>query len=253
MPYISYSALKDWKTCPFYYKLTRVDRVSGFQGNEFTAFGSAIHSVCEQKLLKVAVDPIVHFLSEFKKNIFGLPKDVELDAKLIREMGYQGQDIIPEIEGALKEYFKEYEVVAVELPLYEKIHGEDYDFKGYIDAIVKTADGKHHIFDWKTTSWGWDARRRSEKIVTYQLTLYKFFYSQKTGVPMKNIETHFALLKRTAKKERVEFFRVTSGPRKTENALKLLKIALYNIRKKRYIKNRASCEKCMFHKTEHCP
>ena len=253
MPYISYSALKDWKTCPFYYKLTRVDKVSGFKGNEFTAFGSAIHSVCEQKLLKTAVDPIVHFLVEFKKNIFGLDDDVPLDAKLIKDMGYQGKEIIPEIEDALKEYFKEYEVVAVELPIYEEIKGEDYNFRGYIDAIVKTADGKHHIFDWKTTSWGWDARRRSEKIVTYQLTLYKFFYAQKSGVPLKDIETHFALLKRTAKKDRVEFFRVTSGTRKIENALKLLKIALYNIKNKRYIKNRASCNTCMFHKTEHCP
>ena len=153
----------------------------------------------------------------------------------------------------LKEYFNEYEVVAVELPIYEEIKGENYNFRGYIDAIVKTADGKHHIFDWKTTSWGWDARRRSEKIVTYQLTLYKYFYAQKTGVPLSNIETHFALLKRTAKKDRVEFFRVTSGPRKIENALKLLKIALYNIRNKRYIKNRASCNTCMFQQTEHCP
>ena len=86
MPYISYSALKDWKTCPFYYKLTRVDRVSGFKGNEFTAFGSAIHSVCERKLMQTAIDPIKHFLVEFKRNIFKLPKDVELDIKLIRDM-----------------------------------------------------------------------------------------------------------------------------------------------------------------------
>ncbi len=45
-----------------------------------------------------------------------------------------------------------------------------------------------------------------------------------------NVETHFALLKRTAKKNRVEFFRVTSGPRKTDNALKLLNVALHNIK-----------------------
>lgn len=30
----------------------------------------------------------------------------------------------------------------------------------------------------------------------------------------KDIETHFALIKRTAKKNRVEFFRVSSGPKK---------------------------------------
>ena len=75
-------------------------------------------------------------------------------------------------------------------------------------------------------------------------------------VDPKNVETHFALLKRTAKKENVEFFRVTSGPRKTENALKLLNTALYNIKNKRHIKNRLSCtggSGCKFYKTEHCP
>ena len=58
------------------------------------------------------------------------------------------------------------------------------------------------------------------------------------------------------RKNRVELFRVTSGPRKTENALKLLHKALYNIKNKRYIKNRLSCTGgygCKFYKTEHCP
>jgi len=68
-----------------------------------------------------------------------------------------------------------------------------------------------------------------------------------------DVETHFALLKRTAKYNNVEFFRVTSGPRKTENALKMLSKALYNIKNKRYIKNRLSCNRCDFRHTEHCP
>ena len=51
MPHISYSELKDWNFCAWYHKLTRVDKIDGFTGNEYTAFGSAIHSVCEKKLL----------------------------------------------------------------------------------------------------------------------------------------------------------------------------------------------------------
>ena len=42
MPHISYSELKDWVTCAFYHKLTRVDKLKGFKGNAFTAFGTAI-------------------------------------------------------------------------------------------------------------------------------------------------------------------------------------------------------------------
>jgi len=186
-----------------------------------------------------------------------LDDDVEVDQKLVENMRTQGKELIPEIQEALDQYFDEYEVLAAEMPLYEPIEGEEeYVFKGYIDAVVKTADDKIHIFDWKTCSWGWDARRRSDKMVTYQLTLYKHFFAQKMNVNPKYIETHFALLKRTAKKNRVEFFRVTSGPQKTKNALKVLNTALYNIQKKCYIKNRLSCTAgygCKFYKTVHCP
>jgi len=253
VPHISYSELKDWVFCAFYHKLTRLDKIDGFRGNAYTAFGSAIHSVCEKKLLQEEVND-TFFVEEFKKNIASLDDDIEVDKRLVYDMIGQGKQILPEIEDALKEYFDEFEVMAVEMPLYEPLGGEDnYMFKGYIDAIVATPDGKVHVFDWKTCSWGWDARKRSDKMVTYQLTLYKHFFCQKMNIDPKDVETHFALLKRTAKKNRVELFRVTSGPRKTENALKMLNMALYNIKKKRYIKNRMSCRNCNFRHTKHCP
>ena len=256
MAHISYSELKDWDFCPFYHKLTRVDKIDGFTGNEYTAFGSALHSVCEKKLLQKEIEDDF-FVKELKKNIASLDEDHEINKKLVLDMIGQGKKIIPEIEDALNEYFEEYEVLAVEMPLMEDIPDEeDYKFKGFIDAIVATPDGKIHIFDWKTCSWGWDTKKRSEPMVTYQLTLYKNYFCQKTGTDPKMVETHFALLKRTAKKNPVEFFRVTSGPKKTENALKLLSKALYNIKNKRYIKNRLSCTGgfgCKFFNTEHCP
>ena len=256
MSHISYSELKDWNFCSFYHKLTRVDKIDGFKGNEYTAFGSAMHSVCEKKLLKEEVDNDF-FVKELKNNIAELPEDIDINKKLVLDMVGQGKRIIPEIQAGLAEYFEEYEVLAVEMPLMEDIENEeDYKFKGYIDAVVSTPDGKVHIFDWKTCSWGWDSKKRSDKMVTYQLTLYKHYFCQKMNIDPKNVETHFALLKRTAKNNNVEFFRVTSGNIKTKNALKLLNTALYNIKNKRYIKNRLSCTGgygCKFYKTEHCP
>jgi hypothetical protein len=256
MSHISYSELKDWHFCAFYHKLTRVDKIDGFKGNAYTAFGTAMHSVCEKKLLKEEVNSDF-FVTELKKNIAELPDDVEVDKKLVTDMLGQGKRIIPEIQESLDNYFEEYEVLAVEMPLMEDIEDEDgYKFKGFIDAVVSTPDGKIHIFDWKTCSWGWNAQQKNDKIVTYQLTLYKKYFCQKMDIDPKDVETHFALLKRTAKKNQVEFFRVTSGPRKTENALKLLNTALYNIKNQRYIKNRLSCTGgygCKFYKTDHCP
>ena len=182
-------------------------------------------------------------------------KKVDLDQKLGNDMEEQGNSLVDLILPEVKEYLGEYELISSEELLKVPVNLEksgDYQFKGFIDLVLKTADGKYHIIDWKTCGWGWNARKKSEPMVTYQLTLYKHYFAKKHNIDPKDIETHFALLKRTAKKNNVEIFRVTSGPKKTENALKLLNKALYNISRKNYIKNRLACARCEFNNTEHC-
>ena len=234
------------------------DGLKGFKGNEYTAFGTAMHEVCEKTALKELKeeDQEEFFMKKFLEELVSLPDDLNLNEKLVNSMREQGKALIPEVFPALKDYFEDYEVVSTEEKLYEPmgdVTPEEYNFKGYIDLVVRTTDGKYHIIDWKTCSWGWDSRKKSEKMVTYQLTLYKHYFAKKHNIDPKNIETHFALLKRTAKNNRVEIFRVTSGPKKTKNALKLLAKAVYNITSKRHIKNRISCSKCDFYKTKDCP
>jgi ATP-dependent exoDNAse (exonuclease V) beta subunit len=251
--------MKIWNECPFKHKLSYLDNINSFLGNEFTAFGTAMHSVCENLILdeKKDFNANEHFMLSFVeelKRIKGL--GVSLRKDLVLEMKDQGAPIFDHIIPAVKEYFSEYEVIAVEEPLMEEItefDSEGVKFKGFVDLVLKTSDGKYHIIDWKSCSWGWDSKRRSDPMTTYQLTLYKRYYASKYGVDEKDIETHFALLKRTAKKEKVELFRVTSGERKTKNALKLLEKAVKNINKEIFFKNRTSCNRCEFKNTIHCP
>jgi predicted RecB family nuclease len=252
--HISYSELKNWDFCPFYHKLVYIDKHEAFKGNEYTAFGTAVHDVCEKKLLKEDFNPDETFVEKFKETLKELHEGaVEFSLDNAMKMVPQAKAIFPEIEPAMKAYFGDtYEVYSSEEMLYEPIDDHDLKFKGYVDAVIKIGD-KYHIVDWKTCSWGWNAQRRNDKMTTYQLTLYKHYFCKKHNIDPKNVDTHFALLKRTAKKDRVEIFRVTSGKKKTENALKLLYMALYNITKKRYIKKRTSCTRCVFHKTELCP
>jgi RecB family exonuclease len=255
-PHISFSELKDWNTCAFYHKLVHHDKLKGFRGNEYTAFGSAIHTVCEKKLLsEVAIPEEEWFIAEFERELKKLQEDsVPLNDKLVFDLRRQGAKILPFVQAALEEYFPDgYEVVSTEEQLMVPIEGSEKKFKGFIDAVFKTPDGKIHIVDWKSCSWGWDARKRTDPMVVYQLVFYKHFYALKHGLDPANIETHFALLKRTAKDNNVEFFRVTSGPKRVENAVKLLQKALYNITNNRYIKNKSSCSRCAFNNTEHCP
>lgn len=257
--HISFSELKNWDTCAFYHKLTYLDKVKLFQGNEFTAFGNALHETCEYMLLldeEEEFNPSNYFVHKFINHLEELKvKNIELDKKLLKDMYDQGKELAQLVMPSLKEHFGEYEVVATEQELYEDIdidlEKEKY-FKGYIDLIIKTKDGKYHVIDWKTCSWGWDARRKADKITNYQLTLYKHYCAKKLGLDPKKVETYFALLKRTAKKNKVEIFRVSSGQKKTNNALNLLTKALYNIENKNFIKNRLSCKRCEFYKTEHC-
>jgi ATP-dependent exoDNAse (exonuclease V) beta subunit len=252
LAHISFSELKNWNFCPFYHKLTYIDKLKGFLGNEYTAFGTAIHDICEKKILQEQFDAAQYFIEKFEDCLKKLDDSVEFREKP-EKMVTQGINIIPHIIPAVEQFFKDgYEVFSTEEQLMVPIDDE-YNFKGYIDAVIKTPDGKYHIIDWKSCSWGWDMRKRSDPMVTYQLTLYKIFFAKKHNIDLKDIETYFALLKRTAKKDNVEIFRVTSGNKKQNNALMLLKKALFNIQRKKYIKDRRSCGKCEFHKTTECP
>tara|TARA_B100000886_G_C20355422_1_gene462765 strand:- start:218 stop:988 length:771 start_codon:yes stop_codon:yes gene_type:complete len=253
--YISYSELKIWAECPFKHKLIYIDKKKGFQGNEYTAFGSSIHALCENAVQGLLDSPDYDdfFDASFDRELGQLE---ETRQDLVEQMRDQAKVITPQIIPAVLKYFEDYEVFSVEEKLFEKINDfslDKYQFKGYIDLVLKTSDGKYHVIDWKTCSWGWDRDKRSSKLVTYQLTLYKRFFCQKHNIDPKLVETHFALLKRTAKKDNVEIFRVTSGPRKTSNALDLLRKALKSIENKMFIKNRLSCRNCEFRKTELCP
>ena len=252
--YVSYSELKIWNECSYRHKLAYIEQKDHFTSNEFTTFGTAVHTACEKIVLDENLNASKIFNISFNKGIESL--EIK-NPDLIEQMKLQAETIMPKVLPALLGKFEDYSVVAVEEELFEDIEFENNKyqkkFKGYIDLVLKTSDGKYHIIDWKTCSWGWDARKKSDKMMAYQLVLYKNFYSQKHGIPMENIETHFALLKRTAKKDNVEFVPVSSGPTRVKNALGFVEKAMKNIDKGFSIKNRLSCKYCPFYNTKDCP
>ena len=255
--HISFSELKIWNECAYKHKLVYKDKIKEFLGNEYTAFGTAIHHVCEKSVQGTPLKNLndifnQKFLDELKTLT---EKGVALNKKLVSDMRSQIKNIVSHIIPSLKEEFNNYEVFSVEEELLVPMNSTGLLFKGFIDLVIKTADGKYHIIDWKSCSWGWDSKRKSDRITSYQLTLYKHFFAEKHNIDPKDIETHFALLKRTAKTNNVEIFRVTSAAKKTENALNLLHKAAYNISNNNHVKNRLSCTSgygCEFYKTQYC-
>ena len=252
--HVSFSEVKTWDDCTWKHKLDYIDRIKVFKGNEYTAFGKAVHSVGEILVFDEEREPTTIFENEFLNELKTLQKQdrtISFDASLVNDMRRQGVQLAPQLIPGLKEYFDTYEVVQTEEALLEPIEGTDYNFKGFIDLIVKQGD-EYHILDWKTCTWGWNSKKKTDRILTYQLTLYKHFYALKHDIDPSKIKTYFALLKRTAKKNQVEIFEVKCGRIKTENALNLIHKLIYNVEKQNFIKNKLSCKYCPYDNTQHC-
>ena len=180
---ISYSQFKNWKECPYRHKLIYVDKLPHFEGNEYTAFGTAIHAVCEETVPGSSKLPIQVFQESFEFELQHLVDNgTSLKMSLIEDMKKQAVNICNQIIPEVKRYFGKFEVISVEEQLLEPIDEfESYDtsFKGFIDMVIKTEDGRYHIIDWKTCSWGWDSKKKNDPLTTYQLTYYKNYFSKK--------------------------------------------------------------------------
>lgn len=256
--HISYSELKTWTDCPYKHKLKYIDGVKGFVGNIYTAFGSAIHEVCEniaKGTLNEEVEYEEFFDVKFDDELSKIELDDDVRDTAVEQFRKESRRIMPLVFPQLEDRFPGYEVYSTEEMLYQQIKELDYDWnlKGFIDLVIKTPDGKYHVIDWKTCSWGWNMEKKTNKYVTYQLTLYKKFFCEKHNINPEDVETYFGLLKRTAKKDNVEIYRVSSGVRKTMNATKTLTDGCRSIKAGLKIKNRKNCRGCEFNNSPHCP
>ena len=179
--HISYSEWKTWHICPHYHKLTYIDKIGGFEGNIYTAFGSALHEVCEHRL----TNPKKYSTLEAQKDLFKkqlvkelkkLPQEAKEDAAAnlnLEQWKMQGYEIIDEMYESLQDKFgeigKDWWVLTAEELLMVPFDDYDFKFKGFIDLVIATSDNKIHLIDWKTTSWGWNSRKKSDSTLAYQL------------------------------------------------------------------------------------
>ena len=106
MPHISFSELRNWKQCPFYHKLTYIDKIAGFVGNEFTAFGRAIHDSCE-KLVLEGDDGKMYgfFMNKFEKEI----QDLLLKEVDLRQVEHQEKpgNYIEQVQQGIHQVYQE--------------------------------------------------------------------------------------------------------------------------------------------------
>ena len=259
-PRLSFSAVKTFRECGHRYKLEYLEGHKNETSNIHLVFGSSIHTAVEKGLSNKTVDMNGVFVTEFDKllaeNKKQFPGCFRQPETVFQEFRAQGQTILSQTHEYFDATFPSYKIISQEEEIYIPIEGTDWMFKGFIDMVLEWND-KIIIIDSKTSTWGWDRWKKSDELVNLQLQLYKAFWCKKHDITaekdIKKVNVGFLLLKRTPKKNNLEFFRASGSPAKLEKATKLLKNAIFNIERKMFLKNKLSCNYCPFYKTELCP
>jgi len=250
--HISFSQLSLYNNfCAFYYRLSYVDKLIPKEQNIFTMFGDCVHKTVDAKLTDKEIDCVKTFDDLFKQGFLSLPKteikkisEEENYKKIVISMKKDGAGLAQEAYDSIPKHFPTFSLLKSEQELNVKLK-ENLSFKGFIDLILVDKEAKKFIIaDWKTTSWGWDAEAKSDKWKIYQLSLYKHFIAQELGIPLEDIETYFILIKRTAKKDRIEYLPISNTKKRISNALKVLDDTIKNIEMGNFPMNKESCNKC---------
>tara|TARA_B100000700_G_scaffold331754_1_gene468000 strand:- start:998 stop:1828 length:831 start_codon:yes stop_codon:yes gene_type:complete len=264
--HISFSEIKCWKECSWRHKLLHIDKIDVFKPSPYLDFGTAVHEGCETLLETKEVDKeklIKDIRDAWEKNGFDDPEWVEKQPGWFKYQpvdtwcewaSNMWDDVLP----FLDEAFPGWQPIKAEEQLYEDIDNTFVKFKGFIDAVIVAPDSKNKdkvwILDWKTSqSYGWRREKKQDILMTAQLMLYKYFWSRKHNVDLKDIRCGFILLKRGGKPGKMcELVPVSVGPKSIDRSTKMMNNMINAVSKKFYLKNRNSCKFCDFKDTEHC-
>lgn len=257
-PHVSFSEIRDWSECTYRHKLKHVLKVGEDVPSIHMDFGTAIHAACEHYLKTKVMDRKV-FLTALKAlwSEHAAKKPEDYTVAKFQEFGKSGMSILADVPKWLDETFPGWEYVDAEHALYEPLVGCTHAFKGYIDAIIRAPGPRGKmltwLLDWKTTSWGWSAYKKSDELVRSQLVLYKNFWSTKVGMDPKDVRCGFVLLKRTGKPSKhCELITTSVGEVTTGKSLKVINNMISSVKKGIAIKNRNACMFCDFYNTPHC-
>ncbi len=275
---ISYSSLDDNRKCGHYFLRKDVQKLSVFTDNIWTHYGTLVHKYVQATL----IDKIQRVGASKPWRLIDLESlEPEVAAKRFIRTWFKFCDLyetqlaeqydkgdpkklyknpvraIMGIREALQEHFGNYTVLRVEEKIKEPTKYPQL-FSGYVDVVIQLENGTIVIVDIKTTGTHYMFGKYQDKWKDYQLTLYKNFFCVKHEVDPKNVETYFlTIAKQPSEKEALKLIRVTSGPKKVENALKWMNGVLSAVERGQYVKNRMTCDNlygkpCPFKNSVHC-
>jgi hypothetical protein len=259
--HLSFSELSNWMQCSYRHKLQQVLKIDLSQPNENLVFGTAMHAMIENYVRTKTLDESIakKIIDEqcTKLNLLTENADIQRE-NMLRTITKMVNDV-PEF---LNTTFPGWELVEAEENLMEDIaplypNHEGLSFKGFIDCVLTVPNKKgekiYWIIDWKSASRPWNKIKLMDKTITYQLVLYKKFWSLKHNIPLKSIKCGFVTLLKTAKSGKVcKLVPISVGNITAEKSLTVLNNAFASIKRGVAIKNRESCKYCDYYETEHC-
>jgi hypothetical protein len=250
---ISYSQMSTFIQCPHKWALNYRDghRIDSYSIN--MTFGTALHNTV-QNYFNVAynesgvkadeIDLEEYFEQELKKQYKKSVKENKgihfSDKDEMDEFFDDGLEILSFLKKNRKKYFSSrgWWLVGCELPIYITPN-ENYKnviFKGYIDMVMyHEPTNQFVIYDFKTSTRGWNDKEKKDEIKQAQLILYKHFFSKQFNVPEDNIEIEFFILKRKIwensefLQKRIQQFVPPSGKIKTNKAVNYLNNFIENV------------------------
>lgn len=204
---ISYSQYSLWLKCPNQWKLSYIDKLRPREESIHFAFGTSMHVALQAYLEALYVkgaleaeqlDCMGLFNKSYNELVLKIPN---IDVDVIEEFRADGKAILDFflLMSNRKKHFptNQYEFVGVELPLKIPLKNGKVSYVGFLDLVLRDKiTRKIHIFDFKTSTNGWNKWQKDDRTKLDQLVLYKRFYSMVHKVPLENIEVEFIILKR---------------------------------------------------------
>lgn len=282
---ISYSQYSMWLKCPMQWKLAYIDNLRPRDSNINLVFGTAMHIALQTYLQTLYTQSAVEADALDVMGIFNdaYAKAIEKEGSKMKAGELDKVEEFRQDAKAIIDYFisptnrqkhfpsRRYEFLGVELPLEIPLKNGKVVYRGYIDIALKDkTNGKICIYDFKTSTFGWNKWQKADRTKLDQLVLYKRFYHMLFKVPMANIDVEFIVLKRRLyedmnfPQQRIQRITPVTGKMMVKEVetsfIDFVKDGFtetgeYN-RDKPYIKNpgnnKKNCKYCPFKGTEHC-
>jgi CRISPR/Cas system-associated exonuclease Cas4 (RecB family) len=162
-PYLSYSRINRYLTCPEQYRLYYIEKLRPRIESGGFVFGALIHLALAD-LFRTGTDPVGAFRREW-----GNLKDVELrygKRESWEELGEKGEKLLDKF--VRDEAPKLQQILSVESKFELSITSLELPFVGIVDLVARV-DGQTVIVDFKTAASGYEDH---EVILSDQLTAY---------------------------------------------------------------------------------